>query len=170
MTTELTADRVRELLQYNPETGVFTWKAASSNRVHVGDEAGSFDKDGYRAIRLDGRLHFSHRLAWLWAHGVHPSKELDHINRVRSDNRLSNLREATRSENVQNRLMQRNNTSGFSGVSWSKDAKRWCAKIKLNRKNMHLGYFHTPEAAYAAYLREKRALHPAAPDFDQPAD
>lgn len=156
--SELTAERLREVLGYDPETGLFRWRVRTSN-VKVGDVAGCMRKDGYLIISINGRLHQAHRLAWLYVNGEWPPAEIDHIDGRRDFNAIANLREATHAENMHNRRKpQANNTTGYLGVS------RYCGKfralITLDRKLKHLGYFDTPEEAHAAYLEAKRRLHP----------
>lgn len=156
---ELTADRLREILAYDPETGVFTWKVRTANCVRVGDVAGSFDDKGYIKIKIDGRMHKAHRLAWLYVHGVWPKSGIDHVNSVRDDNRSANLREATQAENMQNeRVSRSNNKTGFLGVAPSYG--KFQAQIWVGGKKMHIGTFDTPEEAHAAYLAAKREFHP----------
>ena len=160
-TNILTVSRVRELLHYQPETGVFTWLFITSNRVKVGDVAGGFDAEGYRRISIDGHNYKAHRLAWLYVHGKWPVDQIDHIDCQKNNNRLCNLREATGSGNQQNqRAPGRGNTSGFLGVSWSVRAKKWKAQITVNGKKIYLGYFPAAELAHAAYLQAKEELHP----------
>lgn len=149
-TNELTAEKLRELLHYSPETGVFTWKVSNSNRVKVGDVAGCLDGRGYLLISVRSRLHKAHRLAWLYVYGVWPTDQIDHINRIRTDNRIANLREVSHKQNNQNRSKPSNNTSGHPGVSWHKQRSKWLAHIKHNQKKIHLGCFNTIEEAIAA--------------------
>lgn len=153
----LTADRLRELLNYDPETGVFTWRV-SRKKCRVGAIAGCLS-NGYIAVMLEGRYYRCHRLAWLHFYGVWPSREIDHANRVRSDNRIANLREVSSSQNKQNTPRQKNNTSGFRGVGWHKRIKRFQAQIWVRGKITHLGYFDDPEQGDQAYLCAKRRLH-----------
>lgn len=155
----LTQSRLKELLNYDPDTGIFTRRVSASNRVKIGDRAGSVNGMGYRHIYVDGNLYLAHRLAWLYVYGGFPPSGIDHINAVKDDNRIVNLREATQSENNQNRAKQSNNTSGFRGVSWHATAKKWHARIGVGNKLKHIGLFDTPEAAHAAYLAAKAELH-----------
>ena len=155
--SNLTAERLRELLSYDPETGIFTWRM-HFGRVKSGTVAGCLTR-GYIAVRVNKRMMFAHRLAWLHAYGRWPIGDIDHINGVRNDNRLVNLRECNRSENKQNSNAHKDNKSGFMGVSKIKGADRWRSEICVNRKNRHLGSFKSPELAYAAYLEAKASLH-----------
>ena len=150
LTNELTAEKLRELLHYDPETGIFTRKVSTANRVKVGDVAGCLRGDGYLSIMLQRRLYQAHRLAWLHTYGEWPTGQIDHINRVRTDNRISNLRDVTHKQNHQNRSKPSSNTSGHPGVCWHKLNSRWVAQIKHNQKPIHLGYFSTIEEAVAA--------------------
>ena len=109
---ELTAEKLRELLHYDPDTGIFTRKVRTANRVQVGDAAGCQNGHGYLLIMVQSRLYRAHRLAWLHTHGVWPEDQLDHVNRIRTDNRIDNLRAVTNKQNGQNRSTQSNNTSG----------------------------------------------------------
>lgn len=162
---DLTAERLRELFHYDPETGAFTWKMLTSPRggVKIGDVAGSIDTKGYRIIRIDGRDHKAHRLAWLYMIGEWPKDQVDHRNGTPADNRFANLREATRAENGQNRATSKNNTSGFTGVSWHGRDRKWRAQIRAGGRNQHLGMFASAEDAHAAYLAAKAELHPFQP-------
>lgn len=150
---ELTQARLKELLHYDPETGVFTW--------HNGKTAGGLSGHGYLKIQVRGRQYYLHRLAFLWVTGVWPAQEVDHINGVRDDNRWVNLREVGQLENQHNRAFaQRNNSCGFLGVSWNKKYLAWQSKIMVAGKRVWLGYHPTAEAAHAAYLKAKDELHP----------
>jgi hypothetical protein len=156
---DLTAERLRELLDYNPETGIFTWRQAPSNSIKAGSIAGSKNHDGYRRIKINLIDHAAHRLAWFYVHGVWPAHEIDHINGIRTDNRICNLRDVPRMDNMQNqRTAQRGAKSGFLGV-YSNHGK-WRAAIQVNKKTIALGNFATPEEAHQAYLEAKRRLHP----------
>ena len=156
----LTAERVRELLDYDPETGVLTWKVRRGGRAHLGAVAGVPDGLGYVSIRVDSRLYRAHRLAWLLSHGRWPPEQIDHINGVRDDNRLSNLREATRGQNMENQRRPRaGNTSGFLGVCWHARSKKFMARITTGGTRFYLGVYPDAESAHAAYLKAKRELH-----------
>lgn len=144
------SSRVREVLNYEPETGLFTWRVSNSNRRLAGSAAGRVAK-GYVGICIDGRLYQAHRLAWLYVHGEWPPSALDHVNGVPNDNRISNLRLADASQNGLNRGAQSNNKSGFKGVSWSRVAKKWMAEIVVRGRHYHLGYHDDPARAAAAY-------------------
>jgi hypothetical protein len=159
----VTQERLKELLSYDPETGVFTWKKSTSNRVKVGSEAGCFiTVDGYKRIQIDGKTYLSHQLVFLYVSGEFPTKEIDHINRVRNDNRLSNLRFCNRSENSQNTKIRSNNTSGVKGVSWSRSHQKWHAYIKVNDIRTNCGYFESLDEASAARAQYAKLLHPFA--------
>lgn len=147
---ELTAEYLRSVLDYDQETGIFTWKVSTSTRVKVGDVAGSQNALGYLQIRVQSRLYLAHRLAWLHHFGEWPKDQLDHVNRIRTDNRLVNLRDVTNKQNHQNRSKSSNNTSGHPGVCWNKQRSKWGARIKHNHKQIHLGYFSILEEAISA--------------------
>lgn len=157
----LSAERLRELLSYDTETGEFRWRV-SVGRAKAGDLAGYDHGTGYRAASVDGRLYRLHRLAWLYVTGEWPPEHIDHVNGVRSDNRWGNLRSASNSQNMQNQRIapSSNKSSGLLGATWDKKAGRWKSLIMIRRKNIHLGYFDTPEEAHAAYLKAKAELHP----------
>lgn len=161
--TSLTAERLRQVLHYDPETGKFTWKVTLSRRAPAGAAAGTCDIRGYQIIRLDHTKYRAHRLAWLYVCGVWPTEELDHINRDRSDNRVANLRLASRPENSQNTSPKRSNTSGRKGVSWHARTGRWRAHLTLNRRGIHLGYFRDINDAIAARKAAEAKYHPFAP-------
>lgn len=159
---ELTQERLKDVLHYCPETGVFTWKASLSRSIKIGNIAGCDDHRGYLLVRIDGVLHKCHRLAWFYMYGVWPNYHIDHINGIRSDNRLCNIRNANVSENMQNQKTARkdNKTTGLLGSSFCKRDSNFRAQIQINKKNKHIGYFNTPEEAHQAYIEEKRKLHP----------
>ncbi len=147
---ELTAEQLRSILNYDPETGIFTWKVRTSASVKAGDVAGCPGVNGYLRISVQSRLYQAHRLAWLYVYGVWPKDQIDHINRNRSDNRRANLREVTHKQNQQNKSKPSSNTSGHPGVYWCRRRSKWRAKIEHNYKQVHLGYFTDIEEALAA--------------------
>lgn len=153
----ITQERLKELLHYDPGTGVFTYKVRSG-RCRVGDVAGTPTKAGYWQICIDYRAHLAHRLAFLWCAGMSPPM-VDHINGDKSDNRWCNLRPTDAVANAQNQRRARCD-SGFLGVHWSTRANKWRAAIKPpGEKLKHLGLFDDPAEAHQAYLNAKRALH-----------
>ena len=154
----LTQERLKELLHYCPDTGVFTWRI---NRGHVpaGRVAGSISDQGYRNVDIEKKKYKAHRLAWLYMYGVMPDGHLDHINRDKLDNRIANLREVTNSQNEQNKVSRRDNTSGYRGVVWHKPTKKWRAEIKIAQKKIHLGLFVNPEDAARAYAAAAAVYH-----------
>ena len=158
----LTQERLKELLSYDPETGVFVWVNALGT-AKIGDVAGCSHSEGYRVISIDRKLYFAHRLAWLYMAGTFPPDQIDHINRIRNDNRFANLRAVTKSENMHNSCRGKNNNSGFKGASYDKFRKNWRAHIKINNVTKCLGRFSTPEEAGAAYLAAQRIYHPSVP-------
>lgn len=145
----LDAETLRARLHYDPSTGVFTWRI-SQGRAPAGARAGGFWK-GYVGIRVGGRKYFAHRLAYLYMTGAWPPGDIDHRDMDRLNNRWSNLRSATRSQNKANCTLRSDNTTGFKGVSFFKQTSRYHAKIEVRGKHLHLGFFETPEAAHAAY-------------------
>lgn len=147
----ITQDRLRELLNYDPETGLFTWKAITSNRVRIGQVAGTALFNGYIQIKLDGAFYKAHRLAWLYVYGVWPADDLDHLNRDRKDNRIANLREATRSQNTANKGARVGSVTGLKGVRFHRTRAKYQSRITVNYKEIHLGYFDNAEAAHEAY-------------------
>ncbi len=156
----LTVDRAQEVLDYNQETGVFTWRVTTSPRSMAGALAGGITAKGYVSMQIDGHKYYAHRLAWLIVTGSWPSDQIDHISGVRSDNRFANLREATHSINMQNQRGPReDNTSGFLGVSFDAHRNVFCAFITSKGKQKYLGQFFDPIEAHQAYLTAKRQLH-----------
>ena len=153
----ITLDELYELVDYDPVGGVFKWHV-SRKGVNAGDVIGSSQNRGYMRMMVRRRSYLLHRLAWFYVHGKWPNADIDHINGDRTDNRICNLREATRAQNLQNRTAaSRSNKSGFLGVSANKN--RWSSRIYLNGQLQYLGTFDTPEEARAAYLAAKPTYH-----------
>jgi len=154
----LTQARLKELLSYDPKTGIFTRLVRTSNYCRDDGVFGSPAKNGYLYGSLDGRKYLCHRLAWFYMTGWWPAK-VDHRDTIRAHNWFENLRDTTTAINSQNRRNPSKCTrTGFLGVF--EVGGRFKAKIGLNRKSIYLGTFGTPEAAYDAYLAAKRELHP----------
>lgn len=152
------ADYLKTILDYNPETGALTWKCAKAHSTRVGSPAGAASW-GYIRVKIDGQLFRAHRLIWKIVNGRDPIDQIDHINGNRSDNRIANLREASRSENNQNSRLRKSNTSGFKGVCWKKSHQKWVAQIRIDGKDKFLGCFNTPELAHAAYCEASKNHH-----------
>jgi len=151
----LTAERLRELLDYDPETGVFTRRV---RRTSGG--TGWPDKVGYLYLMVDGKTYAAHRLAWLFMTGEWPTGELDHLDGNKACNAFANLREATRQTNMQNEVRARkSNKSGLMGVHFRKDRGKWVSAIRINGRARRLGQFDSPEEAHAAYVEAKRIHH-----------
>lgn len=160
----LTAARVREVLDYDPCTGVFVWKTrvgsgrgiANWNPKYAGKPAGRVDNYGYVQIGIGGRLYRAHRLAWLHVHGDFPNLHVDHIDRNRSNNAIANLRLATHGQNHANRAGGKNSVSGIKGVTPLR--QKWRAVITVDGRKRSLGTFATKEGASAAYADAARRL------------
>jgi hypothetical protein len=157
--TILTQARLKELLDYDPETGVFTWKRFMGGFAKAGSVAGSIDSHGHRQIKVDGRLYLAHRMVFVYLFAAAPS-EVDHINRDKLDNRLANLRPVTRSENLHNSPPNRRNRVGVKGVHWIARLNKWQAYISAGGRRKILGCFATFDAAVAARREAEKALVP----------
>jgi len=157
-----TAERVRELLSYDPATGEFRWRV-SYMKVKAGDVAGCrrYDRDGdfYIMIKVDGRMCCAHQLAWLYMTGEWPSLQVDHKNRVKHDNRWENLRQATDSQNKANRPVRSTSKTGVKGVKLRKQDGVYEANITVNGRPKYLGRFSRLEDAEKAYIEASRRYH-----------
>ncbi len=166
-----TAHELRELLNYDPETGMFSWKprpresfarpcdATRFERRCAGRPVGGLNDKGYIAIAIHGRVYVAHRLAWVMITGEWPQGEIDHVNHVRSDNRFCNLRDVDRAVNMQNKVKAlSNNRSGLLGVS-ARPGDRFAARIRVDGALLNLGNFATAEQAHTAYIQAKRKFH-----------
>lgn len=154
----ITQERLKELLYYDPETGVFTWTFHNKFNAHKGKPC-TYTANGRVQIMIKGKPYLAHRLAWLYVNGSFPSKHIDHINGDPVDNRISNLREATPTENAQNTRIRSDNTSGFPGVRLDTKKGKWHAQIRYCGKRYHLGFYPEKELAIRAYLAAKKKLH-----------
>lgn len=153
----ITHDELKSLFSYDPSVGVFIRKI-DRGPFKAGITAGTKGNQGYIRIQIGKKIYGGHQLAWMYIHGEFPSKLVDHINSIRHDNRIENLRLVTPSENAQNLKKARSdNGSGLLGVT-PIDGK-WVSRIMLNGKSFYLGYFETPELAHTAYINAKRQIH-----------
>jgi hypothetical protein len=160
MKTDLTAEYVRSILDYDPASGALTWKRGYRH-LKAGSKAGYKTERGYVIIRIDTITYQAHRLAWLIMTGAWPELIVDHKDENKSNNAWSNLREVSIAENTQNvTAPQRDNASGFRGVYWQRDKRKWRAQITVSRKLIYLGRYSSPEEASAAYEAARLELHP----------
>ena len=151
--SRITYTRLRELLNYDPETGRLSWRVSRSN-IRSGMEAGTITRGRncvYLIVSIDGYRYKAHRLIWLYVTGKWPSVNIDHIDGKGSNNHFTNLRLATTAENLRNAQLSRRNTSGFKGVSYNRRLDRWQASITVAGKLHYLGIFNAPEKAHVAY-------------------
>lgn len=151
--------RLKQLLSYDPATGVFVNLTDRAGNCKAGCVAGSVRKHGYIAITLDGKSYYAHRLAWLYVNGEFPAFYIDHKDGDGTNNRIDNIRIATPSENQCNGKPSARNTSGVRGVTWSKAACKWMAQIAKAGKTYHLGLFHDIKDAEAAVTKARESLH-----------
>lgn len=150
----LSAERLRELLEYNQETGVFTWRVPRYRKIKAGMQAGVIDGGGYVKMCIDYVQYRAHRLAWLYVHGKWPAGEIDHINGVRSDNRIANLRDVPSLLNKQNR--KNLHTTAASGLPGAyRCGNKWRSQVSAPFGLVHLGTFETPQAAHSAFVLAK---------------
>lgn len=157
----LTAERARELFNYEPVAGKLIRLVRTSSCTHVGDVVGSRHSEGYLTVCVDGNQYFVHRLIWLWVYGEWPPYDIDHRNGKRADNRFPNLRMATRSENNQNKSSAlRNSQTGILGVSWNRRNQKWYAQLVVNGKHaIHSCHGHIEDAIAARRAAEMK-YHP----------
>lgn len=141
---------LKQILHYNPETGIFTWKKYRNQLAKKGDTAGTTDYTGYTRIKIHAKKYQAHRLAFLYMKGRFPEKCVDHINHKTGDNRWCNLRDVTRIENGRNCRIGKNNKSGMVGVSWDTQSKKWSAGLYICKKRIHLGIFSNKKDAFKA--------------------
>ncbi|MDS1142431.1 HNH endonuclease signature motif containing protein [Pusillimonas sp. SM2304] len=157
---KVSADRLREVALYHPDTGIFYATPARPTSVRPGSILGYLRKDGYWYIRVDGHQYLAHRLAWLYVYGEWPKHLIDHIDGNKSNNRIKNLRDVPKHINQQNiRAPYKSSSTNTLGVIWNKRDKQWYAVITTNKKKRHLGMFKNKEDAVMAYLEAKRESH-----------
>lgn len=159
----LTQSRLKELLIYDPDTGVFTNRLFRGLRAMAGAVAGNINARGYIDICIGNRKYKAHRLAWFYVHGVWPTYYIDHINRVKDDNRIANLRDIQQLQNGQNKTKHRNNTSGHTGVVWHKREQNWRARIRVKGKDIYLGGFDNIQSAIECRKQAELTYHPYRP-------
>ena len=164
MTTanNLTVEFLREILHYEPETGVLTWRVQPNGRVPKGSVAG-YTHEGYIALKIKRKRYFAHNLAWFYVYDEWPNCQLDHIDLNPKNNRIANLRLCTVAQNLQNRSIQSNNTSGHPGVKWHKNMQKWTANIGVNGRRIWCGSFDLIEEAIEARKAAKLKHHPFHP-------
>lgn len=150
---------IQSILNYDENTGIFTWKKSAANCIKVGQSAGTIEASGYIRIKILQKKYLTHRLAWLFCFGKFPSDKIDHKNGIRHDNKISNLREATSAENNKNAVKRKDNISGYKGVCFIKTSSKWMAYCNLNGKQHHLGCFNKKEDANLAYQKFAQFHH-----------
>lgn len=136
----LTQNLVRKLFNYDPETGILTWKVSRTNSIKIGDIAGCINGDGYLQTGISGKSYRNHRIAYLHYHG-HLPEFVDHKDAIKTHNWISNLRKCSKSQNGQNSKLSKNNTSGVKGVCWCKRNNKWLAVLNIDGKGQYLGLF-----------------------------
>lgn len=151
ITSHITQHELKRVLNYDPDSGIFTWRVSVGTSSLAGKVAGCLSVDGYVGIRVMGTRYQAHRLAWLYVYGALPSGDIDHKNCIKKDNRISNLREASRAQNKWNVGRNKNNTSGHKGVSFAAGCKKWHSIINVHGIRISLGRFDKIEDAAAAY-------------------
>lgn len=154
-------NHVNQFVKYDPTTGVFLRR--STNKP-----TGKVNKDGYLEVQVSKRRYLAHRLAWLLSHGAWPEHSIDHANRIKTDNRIENLRYLTPSQQSQNTNINSRNVSGYRGVSWDSAVGKWRARIRVNNKKYSLGYFDDALDAYHAYLKAVPLYHTHNPVMEIP--
>lgn len=150
----ITQKRLKEVLNYDHESGIFTW-AIYKKCVAKGSVAGSIKTTGYLAIGIDYKNYSAHRLAWLYVYGHLPNKSLDHIDKCKTNNAIKNLRECSYSENSLNIDKSKRNSTGYLGVSYRPERDKYQTQLCVGGKRMHLGYYDSAEKASQAYLKAK---------------
>ena len=154
----LTQDELKYKFHYDPDTGLFTYKK-SYFKTNIGKVAGEKSGAGYILLRVNNKVYYAHRLAWLYVHGTEPLELIDHINRIRNDNRIVNLREASKAENGYNRKIGNNSSSGIKGISWCVRHKRWVARVSVNKIRKCIGYFRSISDAESAIADARKKYH-----------
>ena len=178
---EITIDILKELLDYNSETGKLYWKKRDrkyfpsdrsctwwNNRYSKKEAFAYKSKEGYYIGSIFGKTYLKHRVIWAFHYEKWPSDEIDHINRIRDDNRICNLRVATHQQNLQNKTSHKGSTSKYLGVYWHKQSEKWIAQIRVNGAKMYLGIFNNEENAAIAYDKASKKHHKEFANFNFP--
>jgi hypothetical protein len=155
----LTQERLKHLLHYNPITGKFIRLVKTNYNITIGLEAGGITDKGYIKIRVDSKKYAAHRLAWLYMNGKFPENHIDHIDSNKSNNAISNLREANSAQNMQHRGLLRHNTSGAKGVCWDKQHNKYRVRISCNNRKIHIGRYSGFEEAKKEYEKAVSKYH-----------
>jgi len=158
MLNDITHSRLLDLLTYDEERSELIWKVNRRGSARAGSVAGNSSGTG-RQVQIDGRKYLIHRIIWFFIHKEWPPHEVDHADMNQGNNSLDNLRLATKSQNMMNRSLFKNNTSGIKGVSWHKRSQKWSTKITINGKNIHLGMFKDKEDARTALACARPEIH-----------
>lgn len=155
---DISIDDLRARFTFDPETGA-VYRLVATQRSPVGSRADFLRDRGYAFVEINRKMVRAHRVIWALAYGQWPAGEVDHVNRCRSDNRLANLRQASRSENAANVKHIGVGVSGFCGVVWKQKAQKWAAQIKKNGVRVHLGLFIDPKEAHEAYVEASKQMN-----------
>lgn len=157
MLSNLTQADVKAQFDYDAESGILFKKFKSGKQKPCGHKPVC---NGYGRIGINGINYLTHRIIWLWYYGAWPKYEIDHIDRDRMNNRIENLEDADRNQNMHNQGIRKNNTTGYPGVSWREDCGKYRTKITNNRKQISIGYYRAAEEAFLAYMVAKIEHHP----------
>lgn len=155
----ITQKRLKQFLNYTPETGIFVWVDTFNAYAVKDDIAGRLTPYGYLTIYIEGKPYYAHRLAWLYVYGEWPPDQIDHIDRVKNNNQIANLRIATRQQNARNADKRKSFTSPYKGVHWNKEKRKWKAQIRDGKAQKHLGYFKYELQAACAYQNKANCLY-----------
>lgn len=154
---DISISRLNELFEYNQETGSLVWKDVTKRRDLIGSEAGCVKACGYIRIQINGSMYSAHRIAWALHFGEWPTLSIDHINGIKTDNKISNLRDVSHRKNMMNSRIRKSNKCGFKGVY--KKRNKYQAQISVDGKLIRLGCFETAEMAHQAYSVAAKKYH-----------
>lgn len=162
---QITQELLKQHLEYR--NGHLWWIKPTAWRVKIGQQFGTCQNSGYRAGMLKGKLHYEHRLIWLYIHGIWPKEHIDHINGIKDDNRIENLRECTVQQNQFNKKSKKDSSSKYKGVHWCKRDKRWVAQYRYKSKQYRVGYYECEVEAAEDYRKATEHLHRDYANYDQ---